>query len=254
MNLATTKNINSMKKIGMYITLIFFLMVSCKGIKNINENKSNNDLTIQNHVYVMDIVETFEVLDTTQYNPNYEGIVEELMSNNSKTIFVHDDSRVSKITFNEEGRTVMHLFYDKDSSLLKYYSEIQKGEPYFTQFNMDTLFHKDSIPIMKQKIKDDGILTIDSTTKFSVVGYDCFEVRFSPDENLLGKFYLSNQIPKLEGILGVMMNTQFDFSLKTVQESRELGLRVIKQPKDRRVDKLMEKYLILNSSSYDLKE
>ncbi len=243
-----------MVKVGMYFALIILVMVSCKGTKELSENKMQNDFEIQDSIFVMDIVEKYEVLDTTKYNPNYEGIVEALMSTFTKTIFVHDDSRVSKITFDEEGRVTMHLFYNRDSSLLKIYSEVAKGQPYFVEFNMDTVFHEEKVLMMKQKIKEDGILTIDSISEFSIVGYDCFEVRFKPDENILAKYYLSNQIPKLEGLLGAMMNTQFDFSIKTVNESREGGLRIIKQPKNKRVDKMMEKYLTLSSLTYAVKE
>lgn len=243
-----------MKKIVMYTLLIMLVLTACKSTKKSSDNLIKYNIEMHDSIFVMDIVDEYNVLDTTKYNPAYEGLLESMKNNFSKTLLIHDDSRVSKITFDEHGKTMIHLLFDSEKNVIKYYSEVSNGQPYYTEFKIDTMFQEDMIPMMKKKIEDDGVLTIDSSNHVDILGYDCFRINFRPDENTNIDYYLTEQIPRFEGILGAMLNTQFDFSLKVISESREDGIRILKQPKNKRVDETMEKYLTLNSTTYLSKE
>ena len=243
-----------MKKIGMYTMLMVFVLAACKSTKKLSTSFVKGSIEIQDSIFVMDIVDEYNVLDSVKYNPTYEDLLESMTNNFSKTIFVHDDSRVSKVTFDEQGKTIIHLLFNKEDNVFKYYSEVSKGQPYYTEFKVDTMFQVDMIPIMEKQIRDDGILTIDSSIHVNILGYDCFRINFGPDENTNIAYYLTDEIPGFEGILGAMLNTQFDFSLKVINESREDGIRIVKQPKNKRVDSTMEKYLTLSSTTYSLTE
>jgi hypothetical protein len=235
--------------------MLLIILTGCKSSQNISLDKESLILKSENPIYVVDIVNEFDT-DNFIHNTESEKAMEEMISLLGKILLIHDDSRLSKVTFDKEGNIMEHWVYNKDSLSIRCYTKTAEGQTNYQDVKIEDMYDVDELPKMEKKMKDGGMLTIDSTNKVIIAGYDCFKTTIKVDEFNSIEHYFSDEIPRIrldqgEGIMDFMLNTKYSFSLKRVINlEREGGSRWIEQPGNRRIDKNMEKYLKLNISTY----
>jgi len=77
--------------------ILFFILsfIGCKSQMNNISNTKNLQDTIP--IYVMDIIHSIEVIDSTNYDPLNDGIASLLIHENSAKYLIYYKSRLSKV-------------------------------------------------------------------------------------------------------------------------------------------------------------
>lgn len=235
-----------MKRYIVFIIVLNLVLVNCKTKSDKITLGPNNKDAIIEKINVIDLELQFISSDSVKQNQFASGIVSQMFNDVNRQLIVHNNSKIAKITFDSLNKIKTHLLFDKESMIVKYASL----DGSYEETNMDTAFDKSQIPMIEQKIKEDGIMKLDSINQYIINGYECMKLSLMLNENESGEYFLPKEFPRIKGTLGIIFAGFFDLSIESNFTNDSAGVKVIVKSKNKRNDLQYTKYLELDSTTY----